>query len=162
MSQGRKEVLTDLIRSRGWRIGAELGVWQGALFGYLLEAFPQLYLYGVDHWKAEGPYATKDMVHAESLVRRIAEVFPKRCEILKESTLEAANRIPDRHLDFVFIDASHDTDSVAADIRAWRPKVKRGGLLTGHDANWLTVAVALDQELPDWTLLAGNVWTFEP
>jgi predicted O-methyltransferase YrrM len=162
MSRGRKEVLTDLIRSRGWRIGAELGVWQGALFGYLLKAFPQLYLYGVDHWKAEGPYAKKDMVHAEGLVRHIADTFSKRCEILKESTVDAASKIPDGHLDFVFIDASHDTDSVSADIDAWRSKVRRGGWLTGHDANWPTVVSSLDRSLPGWTLMDGNVWTFEP
>jgi predicted O-methyltransferase YrrM len=162
MSQGRKEVLTDLIHSRGWRIGAELGVWEGALFGYLLAAFPRLYLYGVDHWKAEGQYAAKDMAQAESKVMRIAERFPLRCKILKQSTVDAAQGIPDGHLDFVFIDASHDTESVTADIRAWRPKVRRSGLLTGHDANWPTVAAALDQELPGWALRDGHVWTFAP
>jgi len=161
MSRGRKEALTDLIQSHDWRVGAELGVWQGALFGYLLRTFPALYLYGVDHWKAEGPYAKKDMGQAELMARRIAEDFPKRCEILKTSTVYAAQRIADQHLDFVFIDASHDTDSVSADISAWRAKVKPGGMLTGHDANWPTVIAGLDALLPGWTLLEGNVWTFQ-
>lgn len=48
---------------------------------------------------------------------------------------EAANYYADKSLDFVFIDAAHDYESVSKDIAAWYPKVKDGGAIGGHDYN---------------------------
>jgi hypothetical protein len=46
---------------------------------------------------------------------------------------EAAREIPDGTLDFVYLDARHDYESVKEDIALWYPKVKAGGVLAGHD-----------------------------
>lgn len=52
---------------------------------------------------------------------------------IRKTSLEAAKDFEDGSLDAVYIDAEHDEESVRADIRAWRPKIKRGGILSGHD-----------------------------
>jgi hypothetical protein len=39
----------------------------------------------------------------------------------------------DGEVDFVYIDGDHGFDAVKADISAWWPKVKNGGILAGHD-----------------------------
>ena len=44
-----------------------------------------------------------------------------------------SNNYLDKSLDFVFIDADHKYQSVAADINHWRPKVREGGVIAGHD-----------------------------
>jgi len=52
---------------------------------------------------------------------------------IKLPSLEAVKLYDDHSLDFVFIDAAHDYDNVRKDILAWKPKVKPGGILAGHD-----------------------------
>lgn len=45
----------------------------------------------------------------------------------------AAERIKDKSLDICFVDADHRYFDVLQDIDAWKPKVKPGGILCGHD-----------------------------
>ena len=35
----------------------------------------------------------------------------------------------------MYLDARHDFCSVLEDMEAWRPKLRRGGVLAGDDAN---------------------------
>ena len=48
-------------------------------------------------------------------------------------SIDMAKEVKNETLDFVYIDALHDYDSVMEDLRAWYPKVKNGGYVAGHD-----------------------------
>jgi len=85
----------------------------------------------------------------KNFVRNISPVRD-RINVIKGNSWETANLYKDNSLDFVFIDADHEYDSVYKDINAWLPKVKKGGLLSGHDyyfdgAYWVGVRDACDQ-----------------
>ena len=56
--------------------------------------------------------------------------------IVKSLSWEAASLYEDKSLDFVFIDAAHDYDSVSKDIANWFPKLKANGVIAGHDYNY--------------------------
>jgi glycosyltransferase involved in cell wall biosynthesis len=60
--------------------------------------------------------------------------------ILTES-IRASCLFPDAGVDFCFIDGDHSYESVTADLTAWWPKIKPGGIIAGHDyrqqAPWL-------------------------
>ncbi len=74
-------------------------------------------------------------------------------------SLEAAKRYRDGALDFAFLDASHDYDNVKADIAAWKPKVKSGGYLGGHDYQLLFPGVmkAVQEEFAQFET-SGFTW----
>ena len=52
---------------------------------------------------------------------------------MRMDSVEAAKRVEDGSLDFVFIDGDHSYDGCKRDIAAWTPKVKLGGWIGGHD-----------------------------
>lgn len=73
------------------------------------------------------------------------QIIPIRLDAAKAATLLQEKKI---QAGLVFIDASHDYNSVAADIRNYRPLVKDGGILAGHDYNpgtWDGVVKAVDE-----------------
>jgi predicted O-methyltransferase YrrM len=57
----------------------------------------------------------------------------ERVEVLQGLSDESATRFKDASVDLVFIDADHSAEWVERDLRAWRPKVRPGGILAGHD-----------------------------
>lgn len=76
---------------------------------------------------------------------------------IRMPSIEAANLYPDESLDFVCIDASHHYEDVKADIIAWLPKIKSGGILAGDDYFLPGVYQAVKEIIPDYH---GNSYTW--
>ena len=117
---------------------------------------------GVDHWKGSAfepklrdEAATFDL-RTECIANCRRANYPHWVLITGESVEVAARDFPP--LDFVFLDASHDPDSVAADIRAWLPKVKPGGIIGGHDAYVRGVSQAYTAILGEITVTEYCWW----
>ena len=49
------------------------------------------------------------------------------------TSVRAAKLFADESVPFCFIDADHSYASVTADLHAWWPKVRAGGMIAGHD-----------------------------
>lgn len=52
---------------------------------------------------------------------------------IKGYSVDVAQQFEDEYFDFVYLDAGHEYEDIAADIDAWYRKVKKGGVLAGHD-----------------------------
>ncbi len=78
---------------------------------------------------------------------------------VETTSLEAAQLLDDVRFDMIFIDASHDYESVKADILAWQPLIREGGLLCGHDYTTKPgVKRAVDELIQNFQLVAGCIW----
>jgi hypothetical protein len=121
--------------------GAEIGVKLGRFSDLLLRSWEGKKLISIDPWQEAEPdeyvdHANVEQDQHEQFYRRTRELLAKhgsRSEIWRTTSVEAAQRVPDRSLDFVYIDARHDYDSVLEDLEAWFPKLRPGGIMAGHD-----------------------------
>ena len=168
----RAQLLARMAQEYGWRHGAELGVLRGDTLLYLLRTCPQLYMVAVDLWapqpeqdarRAEGgrSYAGHDLEGYYNALRAAVERYGFRAQLCRMTTVEAATLVVDGSLDFVFIDADHTEEGVSADIAMWRPKVKPGGWLMGHDYNergFPGVVRAVDRLVGEPLLFKDHVW----
>jgi hypothetical protein len=126
--------------------GVEVGVLRGRNARVLLQQRPLLQLTLVDLWAQQpldGSYVRSGDAHAlkspaaweriYQTARRSIAFASERVEILRMDSLEAARRVADESLDFVFIDGDHSYEGCKRDIEVWVPKVKVGGWIGGHD-----------------------------
>jgi methyltransferase family protein len=120
---------------------AEIGVKRGDFSEEILSHWQGAKLISVDPWRAFGDEEYVDLANVEQAehdafyeqtVDRLAR-FGSRSEIWRMTSLEAAAAIEDGSLDFVYIDARHDYESVREDLEAWRPKMREGAIMAGHD-----------------------------
>lgn len=127
-------LLVDLFSNS--ETGAEIGVWEGGFSEKICRANPRLKLICVDPWKPQKGYlevkndaARMDAAFASAQQR----LQPYDCTFMRMTSLEAAAKVPDNSLDWVYIDSNHLREHVLADLNAWIPKVKSSGVISGHD-----------------------------
>ncbi len=68
--------------------------------------------------------------------------------------------LPARRYSFVWIDAVHDYEHVTEDIKAWKPLIRPGGILGGHDHTgaWPGVEKAVKEAFPNGYQQSGSSW----
>lgn len=125
-----------LFRDEGYRIGAEIGVASGRNSQQLFRDIPGLRLYCVDPWGMadcnEPAFAVKiaDDVCYEEAMRRVS---PFNATTLRLTSAVAAPLVELASLDFVYIDGNHHYDYVMEDLIIWSRRVRKGGMVAGHD-----------------------------
>ena len=118
----RWDLIKDLCNENGYKTIAEIGVWKGTNVQRILERLKVKVFFAIDkgrhipfaHWLLDSPYSK--LVHYIAL-----------------SSERASGFIKDGTLDLVFIDANHGYKWIEEDIKFWLPKIRKGGILSGHD-----------------------------
>jgi hypothetical protein len=113
-------------------IGCELGVWHGDHAEDLLRNAKPRELHLVDNWSwPENLDAAAETARIN--VRFAAEVAAGQVTMHPMSFAEYFASIPDRSLDWVYVDGAHTYADVARDLWLAWSKIRAGGILCGHD-----------------------------
>ena len=116
----------------------EVGAWKGASTSYLaVEAqHEKLCIDVVDTWSGSDEHKDMSDIRENSLFGTFIDNLRPVINLInpiRADSVSASKMYAEECLDAVFIDADHRYESVKADILAWMPKVKKGGILAGHD-----------------------------
>lgn len=124
----------------------EVGCWLGASICYLATEFKnrnkQAEIYAVDTWRGSNEEIHKRLISEIGGFEELYQAFLHNMQDggvsdmvtpIRKPSVEASKQFEDESLDLVFIDASHEYKDVLDDINHWYPKVKKGGIIAGHD-----------------------------
>ena len=139
----------------------EVGSWQGRTTRVLADNTAGE-VFAVDTWKCIPALKSHWQGDSEWLwnafqanLSDLSNVHP-----IRSTSLDAAQQLMQSQFDMIFIDACHDYESVAADIKAWEPLLISGGLLCGHDYADPDYGVtkAVNELLPEAVCVVDSIW----
>lgn len=133
------DILLDLLDQYKPLVCVEVGTWQGASAIPIAKMISRWngVLHCVDHWEGGTDFPP-------SLQALVSEAYPNFLSnierygvnnilIRKGESTEVAQSFEANSVDFVYIDASHDEESVRKDLDAWWPILAPGGFIAGDD-----------------------------
>jgi cephalosporin hydroxylase len=114
----------------------EVGVFAGESTEWFLRSGKVARLLAIDTWR--GGYDPTDTASNANMTEARAAFLEgpgndPRVTVLIADSLTAAALLRPRAVDLVYIDADHRYEAVVRDLPAWRPHVRSGGWLAGHD-----------------------------
>ena len=109
-------------------IGIELGVATGYFSEILLQSKRFQKLFSVDRWSDH--HGIEEYLSAANKLSR----YGSTSVVLRSTFEEILNYIPNSYFDFIYIDAyAHTGQDNGQILSDWFPKLKEGGIFSGHD-----------------------------
>lgn len=113
---------------------AEIGVHRGDFAERNLRAWSGEY-FAVDMWKKSYslPQLSEPFTEHYHEAKFKLDPFGPRAHMIRSDSVTAARNFKDGYFDWIYLDAGKAPDQVMADLRAWWPKLRPGGLFSGDD-----------------------------
>jgi hypothetical protein len=129
--------LSKYIKKAGYKTICEVGVREGGNFRNMLKSNPDLAV-AVDLWSPDDNINRSYGLNQEywgGVYERFCESVAdfKNVDIHRGYSFDMVKNFEDKFFDFVYIDGDHSYEGVKRDVADWYPKVKKGGILSGHD-----------------------------
>jgi len=137
------------LKDRKNLIGAEIGIGEGYHASFFLLELDIDFVFLIDshmEFESMGKVWTSEVVKKwEENAHMNLDKYKHKIKWMKEKSADAVKFIADNSLDFVYLDGNHDYEFVVKDISLYYPKLKIGGLLSGHDYDYKSVKKAVDE-----------------
>tara|TARA_Y100000385_G_scaffold204933_1_gene212280 strand:+ start:450 stop:938 length:489 start_codon:yes stop_codon:yes gene_type:complete len=140
----RKFFLRHLIETNNFTTMCEVGVRDGRTTFYLLDKIPTLTIYAVD--------LDTTLFYNDTINQK----YKDRLIPIQGKSVSVSPKVP--NVDLVFIDADHSYNGCYSDIKAYTPKVNKGGILSGHDIDFPGVNKAVNELVQTFDVGPNNVW----
>jgi len=129
---GRND-LPEFFKEMGYKVGVEVGTWNSEYGKTLCDG--GLKVYGIDPYIY---YKDCTLYGEQEYFNKAFEIAKKTLKdsdytMIRKTSMEALKDFEDGSLDFVYIDGNHGFKYVTEDIYEWSKKVKKGGVISGHD-----------------------------
>lgn len=132
----------------------EIGVWKGGSTSFMgveiVNSGKKIIYDAIDSFEGSIEHGdVKDWLYLEASKNLKPLTNLGIVNLIKGFSLDVVSNYEDESIDFCFIDGSHEYEDVKKDIIAWLPKIKKGGILSGHDydESWEGVVKAVDELL---------------
>lgn len=160
--------INDWLKGKKDLVGVQIGSYRGESTELFIKSGVFKRLYCIDPWENE--YDSKDISSNEqiSLAEQDFDNKFKGNEIVKKirmASQSAVSMFEDETIDFIYIDACHQYNSVKRDITNYYSKVKIGGIIAGHDYGYPAypgVKKAVDEffKEPPLKIYKENSWIY--
>jgi len=138
--------MEKLLNERQAKVVIELGSWLGKSTRHIASLLPHDgLLYAVDHWLGSEEHQKSSdwskylpTLYEQFLSNTIHAHLTHKIIPVKMNTLEASEYFRQKHIipDLIYLDASHDEQSVYHDLNSYFPLVQGHGILCGDDWGW--------------------------
>lgn len=124
-------------------VGIELGVLKAESSCVLLEECPNIRnLFCIDPFL---PFETKTAEEMDAFnkiaVKNLSKY--KNVSLMTANSLDAHTCFDNESIDFVFIDTLLDREHLEKEMDLYYPKIKKNGMIFGHDANHVEIVMGL-------------------
>lgn len=133
----REELLTLIPKNT---IGAEIGVFEGEFSKLIIDTVQPKKFYMVDLFTGSMVSGDKNgnnmkTISLDESYNRLIEQYKSndKVDVFKGKSQDFFKEIEDNSLDFIYIDGDHSYEGAKVDLQNAFHKVKKGGLICGHD-----------------------------
>ena len=170
-------VISDIINKNNFTSFIEIGVAFGGHIEQILNNTKINKIYAIDSYKLSETttdnFQKKDQSYFNQDDYDELYIFTKNrldkpgndILFIREDSKDSLKYVDDESVDIIFIDAEHSYDGVKMDIKNWIKKIKKNGIISGHDyghPNFPGVKKAVDESSDNFKLNInierGYVW----